>query len=81
MVSVLGIIAEFKLSLILESRREGVANARQKGIHCGRKRSLSDMEILLLQQRVQNGEKKAKIAKEFGISRQTLYEYIRLKIP
>ena len=77
MLSVMGAFAEFERSLIRERQREGIALAKQRGAYHGRKRSLSDSEILLLRQRIQNGDKKAKVAREFGISRETLYQYLR----
>ena len=77
MLSVMGAFAEFERSLIRERQREGIALAKQRGAYRGRKRSLSDGEILLLKQRIQNGDKKAKVAREFGISRETLYQYLR----
>ena len=77
MLSVMGAFAEFERALIRERQREGIALAKQRGAYRGRKRSLSDSEILLLKQRIQNGDKKAKVAREFGISRETLYQYLR----
>jgi DNA invertase Pin-like site-specific DNA recombinase len=77
MLSVMGAFAEFERSLIRERQREGIALAKQRGAYHGRKRSLSDNEILLMRQRIQNGDKKAKVAREFGISRETLYQYLR----
>lgn len=55
----------------------GGQKAKQRGAYRGRKRSLSDADILSLRQRIQNGDKKAKVAREFGISRETLYQYLR----
>jgi len=43
----------------------------------GRKRSLLDAEIAAVRRRVVRGEKKAVVAREFGISRETLYQYLR----
>ncbi len=77
MLSVMGAFAEFERSLIRERQREGIALAKQRGAYCGRKRSLSDADIRSLRQRIQNGEKKAKVAREFGISLETLYQYLR----
>lgn len=77
MLSVMGAFAEFERSLIRERQREGIALAKQRGAYRGRKRSLSDADILSLRKRIQNGEKKAKVAREFGISRETLYQYLR----
>jgi DNA invertase Pin-like site-specific DNA recombinase len=77
MLSVMGAFAEFERALIRERQREGIALAKQRGVYRGRKKSLSDSEVVLLRQCVQNGDKKAKVAREFGISRETLYQYIR----
>lgn len=77
MLSVMGAFAEFERSLIRERQREGIALAKQRGAYRGRKRSLSDADLFSLRQRIQNGEKKAKVAREFGISRETLYQYLR----
>jgi DNA invertase Pin-like site-specific DNA recombinase len=77
MLSVMGAFAEFERSLIRERQREGIALAKQRGAYRGRKKSLSDSEIARLRQRVVAGEKKAMLAREFGISRETLYQYLR----
>jgi DNA invertase Pin-like site-specific DNA recombinase len=77
MLSVMGAFAEFERALIRERQREGIALARQRGAYRGRKRSLSAEQVTALRQRAQAGEKKARLAREFGISRETLYQYIR----
>ncbi len=79
MLSIMGAFAEFERALIRERQREGIALAKQRGAYRGRKRSLSDAQILKLHQRIKNGDKKAKVAREFGISRETLYQYLRMK--
>jgi hypothetical protein len=43
----------------------------------GRKRSLSDSEIVDVRHRIRRGETKAFVAREYGISRETLYQYLR----
>jgi len=53
------------------------AIARQRGAYRGRKRSLSDEMIADLHRRVAAGERKATIARDMGISRETLYQYLR----
>jgi DNA invertase Pin-like site-specific DNA recombinase len=45
----------------------------------GRKRALSDAEAAEARVRVAAGQKKAQVAREFGISRETLYRYLRMK--
>lgn len=77
MLSVLGSIAQFERDLIRERQREGIALAKQRGAYRGRKRALPDDKLPELLQKVKAGEKKAGLAREFGISRQTLYESLR----
>lgn len=78
MLSVMGAFAEFERALIRERQREGIALAKQRGAYRGRKRALSDTDIVALKLRVGAGEKKAQIARDFGISRETLYQYLRM---
>ncbi|CAH5540970.1 DNA-invertase hin, partial (plasmid) [Escherichia coli] len=78
MLSVMGAFAEFERALIRERQREGIALAKQRGAYRGRKKSLSDPEIAEVRRRVIAGEKKATLAREFGISRETLYQYLRV---
>src|SRR6266446_6296740 len=79
MLSVLGAVAQFERDLIKERQREGIALAKQRGAYRGRKRALSPEKLDELFRRVNSGAKKATLAREFGISRQTLYESLRRK--
>jgi DNA invertase Pin-like site-specific DNA recombinase len=60
-----------------ERQREGIALARQRGAYRGRKPALSDAQVADLRRRVDAGERKAQIARELGVSRETLYHYLR----
>src|SRR5579863_9923486 len=75
LLSVMGAFAEFERSLIRERQREGIALAKKAGVYRGRKPSLTPERIAQLRGRVAAGEKKAALAREFGISRETLYSY------
>ncbi len=77
MLSVMGAFAEFERALIRERQREGIALAKQRGSYRGRKKSLNSEKIEELKRRIAAGEQKAKLAREFGISRETLYQYLR----
>ena len=77
MLSVMGAFAEFERALIRERQREGVALAKERGAYRGRKRSLSETEIDELRRRIDAGEKKTSVARDYGISRETLYKYLR----
>ena len=77
MLSVMGAFAEFERALIIERQREGIALAKQRGAYRGRKKALSPEQAAELRQRAAAGEQKATLAREFGISRETLYQYLR----
>ncbi len=79
MLSIMGAVAEFERSLIKERQREGIAQAKKKGLYKGRKKALSQDQIALLLQRVESGEAKTHIAEDLGISRETLYKYLKLE--
>jgi DNA invertase Pin-like site-specific DNA recombinase len=80
LLNVMGAFAEFERSLIKERQREGIALAKRKGVYKGRKPSLTGERLTELRRRVLRGEKKAALAREFGISRETLYSYVRSRI-
>ncbi len=79
MLSVMGAFAEFERAIIRERQREGIELAKKRGVYKGRKKSLSADQIVQLKQRAISGEAKTKLSKEFGISRETLYQYLNAK--
>jgi len=81
LLSVLGAFAEFERALIRERQLEGIALAKARGAYTGRKPSLSADQAQTLRARAAAGEQKAGLAREFGISRQTLYSYLSPPVP
>jgi DNA invertase Pin-like site-specific DNA recombinase len=81
MLSVMGAFAEFERSLIRERQREGIALARQRGAYKGRKKTLTPERGAELVQRAANGIPKAVLASDYGISRETVYQYLRQAKP
>jgi DNA invertase Pin-like site-specific DNA recombinase len=77
LLSVMGAFAEFERALILERQREGIAAAKQRGLYTGRKPALTTDQAHQLRERAAAGEPKTALAKEFGISRETVYSYLR----
>ncbi len=76
MLSVMGAFAEFERALIRERQREGIALAKQRGAYRGRKKALAPDRAAELRRRAAAGETKAQLAREFGVSRETLYQYL-----
>jgi len=77
MMTMLAAFAQFERSLIRERQREGIAIAKTKGKYKGRKPALNTEQITQMRERIATGVAKAKVAREFKISRETLYQYIR----
>lgn len=79
LLSMLGAVAEFERALIRERQREGIAIAKAKGVYKGRKRALSKEQVAKLRERdlANGGKGRSQLAREFGISRQTLYSALK----
>lgn len=77
LLSVMGAFAEFERALIKERQLEGIALAKKRGAYQGRKRALNDEQVLALKARIAQGESKTEVAADFGISRETLYQYLK----
>jgi len=77
MLSVMVALSEFEHALAHERQREGIALAKLGGAYPGRKKTLSDEQAATIRQRAAAGEQKSRLAREFCISRETLYQYLR----
>lgn len=69
--------AEFERALISERQREGIALAKKRGAYKGRGKAHTEAQVAELAGRATAGEPKAVLAREYGISRETVYQYIR----
>lgn len=77
LLSMLGAVAQFERELIRERQKEGIALAKAKGnVYKGRQPSLSADKVKALLSRVAGGENKAALARDFGISRASVYNYV-----
>ncbi len=76
LLSLLGAVAEFERSMIRERQREGIELAKKAGVYKGRKPSLTVEPVKEIRRRVGAGERKAGLAAEYRVSRQTLYSSI-----
>lgn len=74
--SILSSFAQFERSIAKERQREGIAIAKAKGKYKGGTKSLTATQVEDIKQRVIAGIPRARIAKDMGISRQTLYNYV-----
>lgn len=75
LMSMLGAVAEFEREMIRERQLEGIAIAKTKGVYKGRKPALTDDQADELTRRLVAGEPVAALAREYGVSRQSIYNY------
>lgn len=73
---VLGAVAELERSIIRERQAEGIAIAKSEGKYRGRAKALSAEQVEEVRARVAQGVPKAQVARDFGVSRQTLYSVL-----
>lgn len=77
LLNVMGSFAEFERALIRERQREGIAVAKSKRIYKGRRRALMPAQVDELLARIKADGKNAALAREFGVSRETVHRYLR----
>ena len=79
MLSMLGAVAEYERTLIRERQREGIAKAKLRGVYRGRPRKNTDHERIaqIVAEATALGANKTRIAAKHGISRDTLYKYVK----
>lgn len=73
LLSLLGAVASFERSLIRERQAEGIALAKERGVYKGRAKALNAEQVNEARKRVGAGVPKAVVARDLGVSRQTLY--------
>jgi DNA invertase Pin-like site-specific DNA recombinase len=76
LLNMMGSFAEFELAWSRERQREGIDVAKRAGVYKGRKRLLTPDRAAELGRRLDLGESKAALAREFGLDRTTVYRYI-----
>jgi DNA invertase Pin-like site-specific DNA recombinase len=80
MMTMLAAFGEFERDLIRERQREGIAIAKAKGVYKGRRKALNAEQTAELVECARSGMPKAELARSYGISRETLYQYLRSTI-
>ena len=76
-LQMMGAFGQFERALIRERQREGIAAAQARGKHLGRAASLPLNQVVAIKARVAGGESKTDLAKEYGVSRPTLYAALK----
>lgn len=74
MLQVMGAVSQFERALIRERQREGIEQAKAKGVYKGSKKTIDRERVLEM---LNQGMKKAEIARKLGIGRVSVYRVIK----
>ena len=72
----LGAIGQFETELRAERQRDGIQNARVRGIPLGRRATLTPAQVMELRQRRQQGVRIKELMQAYGLSKATVYRYL-----
>lgn len=78
MLTILAAVAQLERATIKERQAEGIAIAKENGVY-ERKPKLTDGQVFTARELVDRGVPKAAVARELGVSRQTLYTALKGK--
>jgi len=76
-LQMLGVFAEFETNLRKERQLAGIAEAKAKGKHLGRKAILTDEQKQSVVKKNKAGMNPTKLSKEFSVSRATIYNILK----
>jgi DNA invertase Pin-like site-specific DNA recombinase len=74
--NILGAISQFETELRAERQMDGILKAKEKGIKFGRKKSLTQAQIVDLQERRQAGELIKDLMNHYQLSKASVYRYL-----
>lgn len=75
-LSLMGAFAEFELAFIKERQKEGISLAKKRGKYGGRAKTLKGKVFEDFKKRLKEEPNKSEVAREFGISRRSIYKYL-----
>ncbi len=79
--NMLGAIAQFETEIRAERQMDGINKAKGRGVHFGRKPSLTEGQIAELRKRREEGELIKMLMKDYKVSKATIYRYLNTETP
>lgn len=76
MLTIMGGVSEFERAMIHERQLEGILKAKQAGKYRGRQSTMTVAQVKVIRDRAAAGENKSSLAREFMLSRQTIYNIL-----
>lgn len=76
MLGIMGAVAQFERQIIRQRQLEGILKAKQAGKYRGRQSTMTATQVKAIRDRATAGENKSALAREFRLSRQTIYNIV-----
>ena len=77
LVNLLGSIAEFENDLRKDRQADGIVMAKKKGVQFGRKKSLTEIQILEIREKRKNGFLIKELMDSFSLSKASIYRALK----
>ncbi|MGC1528971.1 MAG: recombinase family protein [Phormidesmis sp.] len=74
--NMLGAIAQFETEIRAERQMDGIRNAKENGVHLGRRKYLTEDEQVELQLKRQNGVLIRTLMADYNLSKASIYRYL-----
>ena len=72
----LGAIAQFETEIRAERQMDGIQNAKERGVHFGRKKTLTPAQVTELRHRRAHGDLIKTLMQGYGLSKASVYRYL-----
>lgn len=74
--NMLGAIGQFETEIRAERQMEGIAKAKERGVAFGRKKQLTDADVVELKAERENGVLIKDLMRKYRLSKATIYRYL-----
>jgi hypothetical protein len=72
----LGAIAQFETEIRAECQMDGIQKAKKRGVHFGRKKTLTPAQVTELRHRRAHGALIKTLMQDYGLSKASVYRYL-----
>jgi DNA invertase Pin-like site-specific DNA recombinase len=72
----LGAIAQFETEIRAERQMDGIQKAKERGVHFGRKKTLTPAQVTELRHRRAHGDLIKTLMQDYGLSKASVYRYL-----
>jgi DNA invertase Pin-like site-specific DNA recombinase len=72
----LGAIAQFETEIRAERQIDGIQKAKERGVHFGRKKTLTPAQVTELRHRRTHGDLIKTLMRDYGLSKASVYRYL-----